>query len=105
MTTDTDGVLVDETHKLNSYMLIKADPVLLMFDALARWQDGSGSLAEVRQLSKPVQDDMAAAFTDGRMGFEDDPHIAGILARFEALRDAIDQRAPAAAPAPAERRI
>jgi hypothetical protein len=85
---------------LAAYMVLKADPVLLFMDALEKWADGIGSLAQVRATAEPVRTDMAAALTDGRTGFEDDEAIAGILAVCRAQRDAIEagQRLPAPRP-------
>jgi len=98
------------TELLKSYMLLRADPVLLLFDALAQWEGGTGSLAEVRRLAGPVRKDMAAALTDGRTGFEDDQIIADLLEQFRLTRARIEagittaERLPVVGPALAGRR-
>ena len=90
MTTDADGVCVDETHKLNAYMVLLADPALLLFDALEQWAAGTGSIAQVRKASVAVREDMAAALTDGRTGFENDETISVILEACRDWRQAMD---------------
>jgi len=82
MTTATDAM---------DYVLLQAAPVLNAWMAIAQYQAGEATLANVETYLQALAEEMAAAVGGLRTGQADEPHVVAYLAAarqgMEAARD------------------